>query len=82
MGLVFGEFAVGQRYVTPGRTITEADIVAYSALTGDYNPVHTDADLDAMQAELQAAAPGSFVARDGQTVTFAAKRALAPVGSL
>lgn len=47
-----------------------------------HNPVHTDADLDAMQAELHAAAPGSFVARDGQTVTLAPKRALVPVGSL
>lgn len=42
MGRVFGEFAVGQRFVTPGRTITEADVVAFSALTGDHNPVHAD----------------------------------------
>jgi len=42
MGRLFGEFAVGQRFVTPGRTITEADIVAFAGLTGDYNPLHTD----------------------------------------
>jgi len=42
MGRLFGEFTVGQRFETPGRTITEADIVAFSGLTGDYNPVHTD----------------------------------------
>jgi acyl dehydratase len=42
MGRVFDEFEIGQRFVTPGRTITEADIVAFSGLTGDYNPVHTD----------------------------------------
>jgi acyl dehydratase len=42
MGRLFGEFKVGQRFETPGRTITEADIVAFSGLTGDYNPVHTD----------------------------------------
>jgi acyl dehydratase len=29
--------------VTRGRTITEADIVAFSALTGDHHPQHTDA---------------------------------------
>jgi len=28
---------------TRGRTITEADIVAFSGLTGDYHPQHTDA---------------------------------------
>ncbi len=42
MGKTFGEFAVGQRFETPGRTITEADIMAFAGLTGDYNPVHTD----------------------------------------
>jgi acyl dehydratase len=42
MGRLFDSFAVGQRFETPARTITEADIVAYSGLTGDYNPVHTD----------------------------------------
>lgn len=30
--------------VTPGRTITEADIVNFAALTGDTNPMHTDAE--------------------------------------
>jgi acyl dehydratase len=42
MGRVFDEFEVGQRFITPGRTITEADIGAFAGLTGDYNPVHTD----------------------------------------
>jgi acyl dehydratase len=42
MGRLFGEFKTGQRFETPGRTITEADIVAFAGLTGDYNPVHTD----------------------------------------
>ncbi len=30
--------------MTSGRTITEADIVAFSALTGDHHPQHTDAE--------------------------------------
>jgi len=29
---------------TRGRTITETDIVAFSALTGDHHPQHTDAE--------------------------------------
>ena len=44
-GRYFEEFAVGERFVTRGRTITEADIVAFAALTGDYNPLHVDADF-------------------------------------
>jgi len=42
MGLLFNEFTVGQRFETPSRTITEADIGTFAGLTGDYNPVHTD----------------------------------------
>lgn len=30
--------------MTRGRTITEADVVAFSALTGDHHPQHTDAE--------------------------------------
>jgi 3-hydroxybutyryl-CoA dehydratase len=29
--------------VSPGRTITESDLVSFSALTGDRHPAHTDA---------------------------------------
>ena len=42
MGLLFDEFELGQVFETPRRTITEADVVAFAGLTGDYNPVHTD----------------------------------------
>lgn len=42
MGRLYDEFAVGQHFETPGRTITQADIGAFAGLTGDYNPVHTD----------------------------------------
>lgn len=43
IGLYFEEFAVGQTMRTRGRTITEADIVQFGALTGDFNPMHFDA---------------------------------------
>lgn len=42
MGRLYDEFSVGQRFKTPGRTITERDIGDFAGLTGDYNPVHTD----------------------------------------
>lgn len=44
-GRYFEGFTVGERFVTWGRTITEADIVAFAALTGDYNPLHVDAEF-------------------------------------
>ena len=44
MGYYFEEVEVGSSYTTRGRTITEADIVQFAALTGDYNPMHTNDD--------------------------------------
>jgi len=40
----FEDFNVGDRIVTRGRTITEADIVMFSALSGDWHPLHTDVE--------------------------------------
>lgn len=40
----FEDYALGVEFVTPGRTITEADIVLFAGLTGDYNRLHTDAE--------------------------------------
>ncbi|HEY63204.1 MAG TPA: dehydratase [Caldilineae bacterium] len=42
--MYFEEFAIGDEVTSPGRTITEADIVAFAALTGDWNQIHTDAE--------------------------------------
>ena len=38
------DLPVGTRYVTSSRTITEADVAAFAALTGDFNRVHVDAE--------------------------------------
>lgn len=42
-GLYFEEFQVGDELVSPGRTVTETDIVQFSALTGDWTQLHSDA---------------------------------------
>jgi acyl dehydratase len=39
------EFEVGAAYTSPGRTVTETDVVAFAALSGDYNQLHTDAEF-------------------------------------
>lgn len=43
--LYFDELYEGQEWNSPRRTITEADIVMFAALTGDHNPVHTDEEF-------------------------------------
>ena len=42
MGRYFDEFSVGEEILSPGRTITEADVVNFAGLSGDFNPLHTD----------------------------------------
>jgi acyl dehydratase len=42
-GLYFEELALGQTLRTPGRTITESDLVTFAGLSGDFNLIHTDA---------------------------------------
>jgi 3-hydroxybutyryl-CoA dehydratase len=44
-GLYFEEFAAGDSLITSGRTITEADIVNFAALSGDWTSIHTDAEF-------------------------------------
>jgi len=41
-GLYFEEFEIGQKVVSPGRTVTEGDIVNFAGLSGDYTQIHTD----------------------------------------
>lgn len=38
------DIAVGEEFVTPSRTITEADVVMFAALTWDIHPMHVDAE--------------------------------------
>ena len=41
----FEDCRVGDEVVTGGRTITETDVVLFAAFTGDWFPVHTDAEF-------------------------------------
>ena len=41
----FQEIPLGEEYESPGRTVTESDLVIFSGLTGDYNVLHTDAEF-------------------------------------
>jgi acyl dehydratase len=40
----FEDCRVGERGVSPGRTITETDVVFFAAFTGDWLPIHTDVE--------------------------------------
>jgi len=44
-GKSWDELAVGQEFWTGGRTVTEGDVLAFSGLTGDFNPLHVDEEF-------------------------------------
>jgi 3-hydroxybutyryl-CoA dehydratase len=52
---------VGQAFVSRGRTITEADVVGFAALTGDWHPQHSDAVWAAESAFGERIAHGMLV---------------------
>jgi 3-hydroxybutyryl-CoA dehydratase len=41
----FEDYEIGERFASPGRTITETDLVLYSALTGDWWEGHTNIEF-------------------------------------
>ncbi len=44
-GKYFDDWTEGEEWVTPTRTITETDVVMFAAMTGDYNELHTSAEV-------------------------------------
>ncbi|MEL0185586.1 MAG: MaoC/PaaZ C-terminal domain-containing protein [Hyphomicrobiales bacterium] len=42
VGLYWEDWEIGKEYVSASRTITEADIVHFAGISGDYNPLHID----------------------------------------
>lgn len=44
-GMYFEEFEIGTEVSSVGRTITEADVVNFAGISGDYTQLHTDAEF-------------------------------------
>ena len=60
-GAAYDALAMGQSFVSRGRTITEADVVGFAALTGDWHPQHSDAVWAAESAFGERIAHGMLV---------------------
>ena len=43
-GLYFEDFAPAQTFTSAARTVTEADVVNFAGISGDFNPIHTDVE--------------------------------------
>ncbi len=60
-GLWFEEFVEGLSVESRGRTITEADLVNFAGVSGDYNPMHTDVEFAAKTPYGQRVAHGALI---------------------
>ncbi len=45
VGMFWEEWDIGAEFQTASRTITEADIVNFAGISGDYNPLHIDEEF-------------------------------------
>ncbi|HET7011361.1 MAG TPA: MaoC/PaaZ C-terminal domain-containing protein [Anaerolineales bacterium] len=61
-GLLFDQFEDGATFVSSARTVTEADVVAFAGISGDFNPLHTDAVFAAGTPFGQRVAHGMLIA--------------------
>jgi acyl dehydratase len=59
--LFFEDVEVGFRFETPRRTVTEADLVAFAGISGDFNPLHTDAVFAAQTIYGERIAHGALI---------------------
>jgi acyl dehydratase len=68
-GYYFEDYTIGAQMITRGRTVTEADLVNFAALTGDFNPMHTDAEY------MKTHAMGQRIAHGMLTLSYAVGQA-------
>ena len=43
-GLYYEDLEVGYKVISAARTISEADIMAFASISGDWNAIHVDAE--------------------------------------
>ena len=64
------DYRVGEKLVSPARTITETDIVQFAGLTGDWHPLHTDTGYAAASPFGERIAHGMLVLSIGSALIF------------
>ncbi|HOK07026.1 MAG TPA: MaoC/PaaZ C-terminal domain-containing protein [Syntrophales bacterium] len=66
----FEDYGVGEVFVSPGRTITETDIVLFSAFTGDWHQLHTNIEYAAKTPFKERIAHGMLGLTVGMALLF------------
>lgn len=64
------DYSVGEKMVSPGRTVTETDIVNFAGITGDWHPLHTDMTYAARGPFRERVAHGMLTLSIGMALPF------------
>jgi acyl dehydratase len=64
-GLTFDQLNPGDKFVSRGRTIGEGDVSRFAGISGDFNPLHTDAEFAKAAPFGERVAHGMLVASIG-----------------
>jgi len=64
------DYVVGEKFISPARTITETDIVLFAGLTGDWHPLHTDMEYAARTPFKERIAHGMLTLSIGMVLPF------------
>jgi len=64
------DYSVGEKLISPARTITETDIVNFAGLTGDWHPLHTDTTYAAKTPFGSRIAHGMLTLSIGMALSF------------
>ncbi|QIW22934.1 MaoC family dehydratase [Sulfolobus sp. S-194] len=68
--MYFEDFQIGQKWESKGRTITEADVVLFTGLTGALNPLFLDEDYAKTTRFKGRILPGLLTASIGVGLTY------------
>jgi 3-hydroxybutyryl-CoA dehydratase len=66
----FEDYEIGEKFITPGRTITETDIINFCGLSGDWHPLHTDVTYAEKTPFGERIAHGALVFAVGSALAF------------
>jgi len=66
----YEDYALGEVFASPGRTITEADLILFSGITGDWHLMHTNVEYARKSTFGERIAHGMLVLSIGTALLF------------
>ena len=66
----YEDYALGEVFVSPGRTITETDLILFSGITGDWHSMHTNVEYAKKSKFGERIAHGMLILSIGTALLF------------